>query len=670
MAQYTYDETGALFSVFILTLLAILLLPTTYYTLASKSQDPIFITSDNDFPHCDAKRQYLSTVKRSSKSGLSVRIVLILLGWVSFALIAYHAATVKFDEPVLWDPYQILGVDSFTSEKAIKKAFKKLSLRFHPDKVVEDEKAEAEKKFVEISKAYKVLTDSEARMIFDETGHPDGKQAFQLGLALPKWLVEEGNSAVVLLFYTLIFGIGMPVMVARWWSKAKHMTKNKIENETMALFYRDIKESMSFKSLVDVLSKSTEFISLTVDGTAAEYEKLSGQIQTAMEETTVHRFDHLKKVTSKDFTAVASYRASLLIYAHLVRVFPEDPVLLEVQRRVIERCSILTNGMLQIVTARHWLSTTTAIIQLSQLIVQALYQHQSALMQIPYCDKNILKTFQTKNRNIDTVEKFVLLKKDEQRELLKDLSTTESNTFIAVADRIPAVKIVKANYSVLGEPAIIPGAIVTLSVKLRSVYGGVEAMVGSDGKPRDSEFTDPDVEAAKAKKWWKESKEIVHEPHAPYFFAVKKPTWWVIHANSKDNRVICFGKVVGLDDDKTVRLQFQAPPQAGTWTFQVIVKSDTYVGIDQKIDIKLIVLPESAAPIESDDNISEPEEESLAGQMQASKAQLKKRPKTKAAHLREEFDDSSDSDDESWSDGDRQDDEGRDWESDHSDFVE
>ncbi|KAK5669997.1 hypothetical protein BDV3_004096 [Batrachochytrium dendrobatidis] len=670
MAQYTYDETGALFSVFILTLLAILLLPTTYYTLASKSQDPIFITSDNDFPHCDAKRQYLSTVKRSSKSGLSVRIVLILLGWVSFALIAYHAATVKFDEPVLWDPYQILGVDSFTSEKAIKKAFKKLSLRFHPDKVVEDEKAEAEKKFVEISKAYKVLTDSEARMIFDETGHPDGKQAFQLGLALPKWLVEEGNSAVVLLFYTLIFGIGMPVMVARWWSKAKHMTKNKIENETMALFYRDIKESMSFKSLVDVLSKSTEFISLTVDGTAAEYEKLSGQIQTAMEETTVHRFDHLKKVTSKDFTAVASYRASLLIYAHLVRVFPEDPVLLEVQRRVIERCSILTNGMLQIVTARHWLSTTTAIIELSQLIVQALYQHQSALMQIPYCDKNILKTFQTKNRNIDTVEKFVLLKKDEQRELLKDLSTTESNTFIAVADRIPAVKIVKANYSVLGEPAIIPGAIVTLSVKLRSVYGGVEAMVGSDGKPRDSEFTDPDVEAAKAKKWWKESKEIVHEPHAPYFFAVKKPTWWVIHANSKDNRVICFGKVVGLDDDKTVRLQFQAPPQAGTWTFQVIVKSDTYVGIDQKIDIKLIVLPESAAPIESDDNISEPEEESLAGQMQASKAQLKKRPKTKAAHLREEFDDSSDSDDESWSDGDRQDDEGRDWESDHSDFVE
>ena len=61
-------------------------------------------------------------------------------------------------------------------EKQVKKAFKKLSLVFHPDKVPSDEKEAAEKKFVEISKAYKVLTDEEARKLFDEFGHPDGKQ--------------------------------------------------------------------------------------------------------------------------------------------------------------------------------------------------------------------------------------------------------------------------------------------------------------------------------------------------------------------------------------------------------------------------------------------------------------------------------------------------------------
>jgi translocation protein SEC63 len=47
-----------------------------------------------------------------------------------------------------------------------------------------EEKEGAEKKFIEISKAYKVLTDEEARKLFDEFGHPDGKQGESLPLSL------------------------------------------------------------------------------------------------------------------------------------------------------------------------------------------------------------------------------------------------------------------------------------------------------------------------------------------------------------------------------------------------------------------------------------------------------------------------------------------------------
>ncbi len=58
-----------------------------------------------------------------------------------------------------------------------KGSFRKLSLLYHPDKVTDQEKEESEKKFVDISKAYKVLTDEEAKKIWDEFGHPDGKQS-------------------------------------------------------------------------------------------------------------------------------------------------------------------------------------------------------------------------------------------------------------------------------------------------------------------------------------------------------------------------------------------------------------------------------------------------------------------------------------------------------------
>jgi len=64
--------------------------------------------------------------------------------------------------------YNILGVDQNASTSEIKKAYKKLSKKYHPDKNPGDK--EAEKKFVELSEAYEVLQDSEKRKIYDQFG--------------------------------------------------------------------------------------------------------------------------------------------------------------------------------------------------------------------------------------------------------------------------------------------------------------------------------------------------------------------------------------------------------------------------------------------------------------------------------------------------------------------
>lgn len=66
--------------------------------------------------------------------------------------------------------YDILGVSQEATEKEIKKAFKKLSIQWHPDKQVnksEAEKKEAEEKFKEISEAYEVLSNGEKRQEYD-----------------------------------------------------------------------------------------------------------------------------------------------------------------------------------------------------------------------------------------------------------------------------------------------------------------------------------------------------------------------------------------------------------------------------------------------------------------------------------------------------------------------
>eukprot|EP00117_Sycon_ciliatum_P012645 scpid97536/ scgid0859/ DnaJ homolog subfamily B member 4; Heat shock 40 kDa protein 1 homolog; Human liver DnaJ-like protein len=65
------------------------------------------------------------------------------------------------------DYYKILGVSRDASESDIKKAYRKMALKFHPDK---NKDPGAEDKFKEISEAYEVLSDSDKRAVYDKYG--------------------------------------------------------------------------------------------------------------------------------------------------------------------------------------------------------------------------------------------------------------------------------------------------------------------------------------------------------------------------------------------------------------------------------------------------------------------------------------------------------------------
>ena len=67
------------------------------------------------------------------------------------------------------DYYEILGVDKNADKKTIKKAYKKLAMKYHPD--VNKDDPDAEEKFKELSEAYGVLSDDEKRQRYDQFGH-------------------------------------------------------------------------------------------------------------------------------------------------------------------------------------------------------------------------------------------------------------------------------------------------------------------------------------------------------------------------------------------------------------------------------------------------------------------------------------------------------------------
>lgn len=67
------------------------------------------------------------------------------------------------------DYYQVLDVPRTSSEADIKKAYRRLAMKYHPDRNPDD--AEATEKFKEVKEAYEVLTDAQKRAIYDQHGH-------------------------------------------------------------------------------------------------------------------------------------------------------------------------------------------------------------------------------------------------------------------------------------------------------------------------------------------------------------------------------------------------------------------------------------------------------------------------------------------------------------------
>jgi len=77
------------------------------------------------------------------------------------------------------DYYEVLGVDRSASEKDLKRAYRKVAAKYHPDR--NPDNAEAEEKFKEASEAYEILSDGEKRAAYDNYGHAAFEQGGQGG---------------------------------------------------------------------------------------------------------------------------------------------------------------------------------------------------------------------------------------------------------------------------------------------------------------------------------------------------------------------------------------------------------------------------------------------------------------------------------------------------------
>ncbi|KAI9496946.1 Sec63 Brl domain-containing protein [Zychaea mexicana] len=635
MAEYAYDEEGYNFLYFVISVLSICLVPVTLQSIYSGWKSAKEDKEEN-FCQCDTCQIERKKLRKAQSNRVvsqlfKPKFLFLIAGWVAVALLAYQVSFAEAPKQH-WDPYEILGISEGATVPEIKKVYKKLSLVYHPDKAQPGTERESEERFIQISKAYQVLTDDDVRENYEKYGHPDGKQSYSVGVALPKKLVEGGNSKFVLAIYACIFGLGLPYYIARWWYNSRRHTKDRILNGSMRVFVKELKENADFKALIRILSGAHEFLENAAPRPGDE--KVIKAVNSAIAEELENRFGE-KYDNGNESVPAYRRKASSLLYAYFLRQDlnskgsgAEAKALLQDQRFIVEKSVHLLQGLLQIAIVKQWLGVASNVMDLQQHLLQATYPGEQSVKQLPHINTQILRRYyRNKKKHIHSVQQTLALSESERKELLKPLDDQQYLDVTEVATRIPQLKVNKAVFKVVGDKIITPGAIVTFVLKLQNTN---EAAVEDSKKPAAAAASDDsddeellDDVTGKAKEEDKPNGTLPCA-HTPYYPGEKKPYWWVFLGDPKVNRILVPPKkVTDVTEEQTVQISFPGPPKPGTYTFSLFVKSDTYVGTDIQQDIKLTIRDKADLPPEDDvdDSISEPEEDSIAGQMKMMREQ-------------------------------------------------
>lgn len=226
------------------------------------------------------------------------------------------------------------------NEKAIKSHYRRLSLKYHPDKIRPDpEKNQTAESlnnhFVELTKAYKALTDEEVRNNYIQYGHPDGKQSMSIGIALPKIIVTEGNGKYVLLVYGLLLGVLLPYIVGKWWYGTQSVTKEKVLVASAGNLFRNYEEEMTEAGAVYALSSGLEYEEvLKEDNLDSKLARLESRIFSDKAAGNGPLLEATDRDAIKALDAGVRRKALGLLWAYLGRVELEDTELNDGRNRM------------------------------------------------------------------------------------------------------------------------------------------------------------------------------------------------------------------------------------------------------------------------------------------------------------------------------------------------
>uniref|UniRef100_A0A4W6ECB9 SEC63 homolog, protein translocation regulator n=1 Tax=Lates calcarifer TaxID=8187 RepID=A0A4W6ECB9_LATCA len=645
--QFQYDDSGNTFFYFLTSFVGLIVIPATYYLWPRDQNAEQLRLKSLRRVHGRCLWYRLRLMKSQQSIVPTLKKAALLFGWAVFLLLAYKVS--KLDrEYQEYNPYEVLNLDPGASLSEIKKQYRVLSLKFHPDKGG------------------------------DEATIHENCQTTSLAIAS---------------FLFLLSCVFLPQ--GTWWYRSIRYSGDQILINTTQLFMHFMYKTpnMNMKRLAMVLTAAFEFD------------------PRSNKEATIRPTDNIEvpqlirelgninvKKKEPPFCYPYSLKARVLVLAHLARMDVSEE-LEEDQRFVVRKSPALLQEMINVGCQLTMMAnsrggfhaprlvTIENCMKLTQMIVQGLQESKSPLLQLPHFEEEHLRYCISKKYKVRSLQDLVSLKDSDRRSMLRFLGEEKYDEVMAVLGSFPHITM-DTKLQVLDDEDsnnITAGSIVTVTVtltrkrmavrsdsitdsskaktkvwqnkskgakktakskkkkltkkkatpapaKTKQANGNVAGNVpvkeeedeasdkGSDSdegeankdspseRDEDSDKqsdTEVDEMGGDDEEEWEalqqsiqrrerallETKsKVTHPVYSLYFPEEKQEWWWLYIADRRDQTLVSMPyHVCTLKDTEEVELKFPAPSKTGNYQYSVILRSDSYMGLDQIKPLKLEV---------------------------------------------------------------------------------
>lgn len=310
---------------------------------------------------CEEKRKRNEIKKQKRLSSTTFQKVIIIILTMILIFNVIKIKTNSNEIPVAgetFDPYKILGVTVFSTEKEIRAQHRKLMLQYHPDKNKDEG---AEEMFILIDKAYEILSNPVKKMEWEQTGRQDEERLEKSGIGLPEFLTNKGNKKIILMFYLILLIAVFPGVILFLLKKFNKIEGNNLNVETNGIFHQLIQTNLNFPTIIEVLSLSNEI------RTKIKLHPLDQQYLPVLQKRIKEEF--YKKPT---YNIPEAIKGQILIGIHLSRLHSELPEYLRNDLdEILELIPNVLHGMVPVMFGKKNISAVFQCIKLNQMITQA-----------------------------------------------------------------------------------------------------------------------------------------------------------------------------------------------------------------------------------------------------------------------------------------------------------